>query len=164
MYQASVPAFQRTLKALDAVIDKAAAYAEERKIDPAVLASARLAPDMYPLSRQVQMATDHAKGCSARLAGVPVPSFEDTEKTFPELKARIAKTLDFIASVSAAQIDGSEARAVSLKAGPRELSFAGQDYLVFFALPNFYFHTTTAYDILRHNGVPVGKLDFLGGA
>lgn len=164
MFEASVPAFQRTLKALDAVLDKALANAEERKIDPAVLTSARLAPDMYPLMRQVQMATDHAKGCSARLAGLPVPSFADTETTFPELKARIAKTLDFVGSVRADQIDGSEERPVSLKAGPRELSFKGQDYLVFFALPNFYFHVTTAYDILRHNGVPVGKLDFLGAA
>ena len=164
MFKASVPAFQRTLTALDAILDKASAYAEERKIDPAVLISARLAPDMYPFSRQVQMATDHAKGCSARLAGLPVPSFTDTEATFPELKARIAKTLEFVSSVRPDQIDGSEERPVSLKAGPRELSFTGQDYLVFFALPNFYFHVTTAYGILRHNGVPVGKLDFLGAA
>jgi len=164
MFKASVPAFQRTLTALDAILDKASAYAEERKIDPAVLISARLAPDMYPFSRQVQMATDHAKGCSARLAGLPVPSFTDTEATFPELKARIAKTLEFVGSVRPDQIDGSEERPVSLKAGPRELSFTGQDYLVFFALPNFYFHVTTAYGILRHNGVPVGKLDFLGAA
>lgn len=164
MYDASIPAFQRTLKALDAILDKASAYAEERKIDPAVLASARLAPDMYPLARQVQLASDHAKGCPARLAGVPVPSFEDTEKTIPELKARMAKTLDFIGSLTPAQFDGSETRQVSLKAGPRELSFKGQNYLVLFALPNFYFHAATAYDILRHNGVPVGKLDFLGAA
>jgi hypothetical protein len=164
MFEASVPAFLRTLKALDAILDKALAYAEEKKFDPAVLVSARLAPDMFPLSRQVQMASDHAKGCPARLAGVPVPSFEDTEKTIPELKARIAKTLDFIGTLTPGQIDGSEGRLVSLKAGPRELSFKGQDYLVFFALPNFYFHVTTAYAILRHNGVPVGKLDFLGAA
>ncbi len=164
MFEASVPAFLRTLKALDAILDKALAYAEEKKFDPAVLVSARLAPDMFPLSRQVQMASDHAKGCPARLAGAPVPSFEDTEKTIPELKARIAKTLDFIGTLTPGQIDGSEGRPVSLKAGPRELSFKGQDYLVFFALPNFYFHVTTAYAILRHNGVPVGKLDFLGAA
>ncbi|MFA5898898.1 MAG: DUF1993 domain-containing protein [Hyphomicrobium sp.] len=164
MYQASVPAFKRTLIALDAILDKAAANAAERKFDPDILVSARLAPDMFPLARQVQMVSDHAKGCPARLAGVPVPSFPDTEKTLPELKARIAQTLDFIATLTPEQIDGSEARAVSLKAGPRELSFTGQDYLVFFALPNFYFHAATAYDILRHNGVPVGKLDFLGAA
>jgi uncharacterized protein len=162
MYQASVPAFQRTLKALDAVLDKAAAYAEERKIDPAVLTAARLSPDMFPMARQVQFSTDHAKGASARLAGLAVPSFADTETTFPELKARIAKTLDFIGTVRPDQIDGSETRDISLKAGPRELSFKGQEYLVFFALPNFYFHVTTAYAILRHSGVPIGKLDFLG--
>jgi hypothetical protein len=162
MYQASVPVFQRTLGALDKVLDKAAAYAEERKIDPAVLVGARLYPDMFPLSRQVQIATDHAKGTSARLAGLPVPSFEDTEKTFPELKARIAEVLAFIATVKPEQIDGSEGRDITLKAGPRELSFNGQEYLLFFALPNFYFHTTTAFGILRHNGVPIGKLDFLG--
>ena len=163
MYQASVPVFQRMLGALDKILDKAATYAEERKIDPAVLVGARLYPDMFPLSRQVQIATDHAKGAPARLAGLPVPSYEDTEKTFPELKARIAKTLAFIAAFGPEQIDGSEGRDISLKAGPRELSFKGQEYLLFFALPNFYFHTTTAFGILRHNGVPIGKLDFLGG-
>jgi len=162
MYQASVPVFQRTLGALDKILDKAAAYAEERKIDPAVLLSARLYPDMFALTRQVQIATDHAKGAPARLAGVAVPSFEDAEKTFPELKARIGKTLSFIGSLKPDQIDGSEGRDISLKAGPRELSFKGQDYLLFFALPNFYFHATTAFGILRHNGVSIGKLDFLG--
>ena len=162
MYQASVPAFQRTLKALDLILDKAAAYATERKIDPAVLLNARLYPDMFALTRQVLIATDHAKGAPARLAGGAVPSFADTETTFPELKARIAKTLDFIGTLKPAQIDGSEARDISLKAGPRELNFKGQDYLLFFALPNFYFHVTTAFAILRHNGVPIGKLDFLG--
>jgi uncharacterized protein len=164
MYQASVPVFQRMLGALDKILDKAAAHAEERKIEPTVLIGARLYPDMFPLSRQVQIATDHAKGASARLAGVAVPSFEDAEKMFPELKARIGKTLSFIATLKAAQIDGSEGRDISLKAGPRELSFKGQDYLLFFALPNFYFHTTTAYGILRHNGVGIGKPDFLGAA
>jgi hypothetical protein len=162
MYQASVPVFQRMLKSVDAVLDKGAAYAAERKFDPSVLLTARLFPDMFALTRQVQIATDHAKGATARLAGLPVPSFADTEATFPELKARIAKTLDFIATVKPAQIDGSEARDISLKAGPRELSFKGQDYLLFFALPNFYFHVTTAFAILRHNGVPIGKLDYLG--
>ena len=163
MYQASVPVFQRTLGALDAILDKAVAYAEERKIDPAVLLSARLYPDMFALTRQVQIATDHAKGAPARLAGVAVPSFEDNDKTFPELKARIGKTLNFIGTLKPGQIDGSEARDISLKAGPQELSFKGQDYLLFFALPNFYFHATTAFAILRHNGVSIGKLDFLGG-
>jgi hypothetical protein len=163
MYQALVPGLQRALGALDAILDKAAASAEERKIDPAVLVSARLAPDMHPLSRQVQLLTDTAKGAVARLAGLPVPSFADTETTFPELKGRIAKTLDFIASVRPDAIDGSEARAITLKAGPRELHFTGQDYLVLFVLPNFYFHVTTAYAILRHNGVPLGKTDYLAG-
>lgn len=164
MYQASVPVFQRTLSALDKILDKAAAYAAERKIDPLVLTAARLSPDMFPMSRQVQIATDHAKGATARLAGLAVPSYEDAEKTFPELKARIAKTLAFIGTVTPAQIDGSEGRDISLKAGPRELTFKGQDYLLFFALPNFYFHATTAYDILRHNGLGIGKLDFLNAA
>jgi hypothetical protein len=164
MYQASVPSFQRTLKALDAILDKAVANAAERKIEPAVLVGARLAPDMHPLSRQIQIATDGAKGCVARLAGVEVPSFADTEATFPELKDRIAKTLAFIGTFKPEQIDGSEERDISLKAGPRELNFKGQNYLLFFVLPNFYFHATTAYDILRHNGVPLGKLDFLGVA
>lgn len=164
MYQASVPVFQRTLGALDKILDKAAAYAAERKIDPATLLGARLYPDMFPLSRQVQIATDHAKGASARLAGAPVPSFEDNEKTFAELKARIGKTLDFIGTFKPAQIDGSEGRDISLKAGPRELTFKGQDYLLFFALPNFYFHATTAFGILRHNGASIGKLDFLNAA
>jgi len=163
MYQASAPAFQRTLKALDAILDKAAAYAEERKIDPLVLTSARLAPDMLPLTRQVQFASDTSKGACARLAGLEVPSFADTETTFPELKARIAKTLDFIATVSPGQIDGSEDRDIVLKAGADELTFKGQDYLVSLALPNFYFHVTTAYAILRHNGVPLGKRDYLAG-
>jgi uncharacterized protein len=164
MYQASVPVFQRTLGAVDKILDKAAAYAEERKIDPAALLSARLYPDMFALTRQVQIATDHAKGAAARLAGVAVPSFEDSEKTFPELKARIGKTLEFIGTFKPSQIDGSEERDIALKAGPRELTFKGQDYLLFFALPNFYFHTTTAFGILRHNGVSIGKLDFLDAA
>jgi len=164
MYQASVPAFQHALGALDAILDKAVAYCEERKIDPEALITARLAPDMFPFARQVQFASDHAKGCPARLAGVAVPSFADTEATFPELKTRIKRTLDFIGTLQPEQIDGSEARDISLKAGPRELTFKGQEYLVLFALPNFYFHVTTAYDILRHNGVPIGKLDFLGSA
>jgi hypothetical protein len=163
MYSALVPALDRALTALDAILDKAAAYAAERKIDPAVLTSARLAPDMHPLSRQVQLLSDTAKGACARLAGLDVPSFADTETTFPELKARIAKTLDFIRTVKPEQIDGSEGRAITLKAGKRELQFTGQDYLLGFAIPNFYFHVAIAYAILRHNGVPIGKLDYLGG-
>jgi hypothetical protein len=117
---------------------------------------------MFTLTRQVQTASDHAKGATARLAGIEVPKFADEEKSFDELKARIAKTLDFIASVPAAKIDGAEERTISLKAGPNELSFKGQAYLLGFALPNFFFHVTTAYDILRHNGVAIGKGDFIG--
>lgn len=163
MYSASAPAFERALVSLDAILDKAAAWAEERKIDPAVLTSARLAPDMYPLNRQIQLLSDTSKGACARLADLPVPSFADTETTIPELKERIAKTLEFIRSVKPEQIDGSEERQIVLKAGTRELLFKGQDYLVGFALPNFYFHVAVAYAILRHNGVPLGKLDYLGG-
>jgi uncharacterized protein len=163
MSEASVPAFDQTLTALAAVLDKAEGHCAARKIDPAVLLGARLFPDMFPLSRQVQIACDFAKGTAARLAGQEVPSWPDEEQTFAELKARIDKTLAFVKSVPAARIDGSEGRAITLKAGPRELSFKGQDYLVGFALPNFYFHATTAYALLRHNGVELGKRDFLGG-
>jgi uncharacterized protein len=162
MYQASVPVFQRQLGNLDLILDKAAAWAESRKIDGSVLVSARLAPDMFTLARQVQIATDHAKGAPARLAAVAPPKFEDNEASFADLKARIAKTLSFIGSLSAAQIDGSEDRDITLSAGPRELHFKGLAYLVGFAMPNFYFHYSMTYAILRHNGVDVGKTDFLG--
>lgn len=162
MYQASVPVFVRMLDNLSKILDLAVQYAEEKKIDPAVLINARLAPDMYPLSRQVQIATDMAKGCAARLAGMEVPVYEDNETTFPELQARIAKTLTFIQSVSAEQIDGSEERMVTLKLRGKEVSFRGQPYLLHFVLPNFYFHITIAYAILRHNGLAIGKMDFIG--
>ena len=163
MYQASIPVFVRMLGNLDAILDKAAASAEARKFKPDVLVSARLAPDMIPLSGQIQIATDSVKGCAARLGGVEVPSFPDTETTIEELKARIAKTVAFIQTVKPEQIDGTEDKSVVLKAGPRELTFTGQAYLLNFVLPNVYFHITTAYAILRHNGVDVGKMDFLGG-
>jgi hypothetical protein len=162
IYQASVPVFQRRLTALSAVIDKAAAHAEARKIDPAVLVNARLYPDMYPFSRQVQTATDHAKGATARLAGLDVPRYADTESTFDELKARIAKTLEFIDAVEASAMDGAEDRDVTLMLGGKERTLKGAFYLLNSAMPNFYFHVTTAYDILRHNGVELGKSDFLG--
>src|SRR5262249_49984046 len=123
---------------------------------------ARLYPDMFPLSRQVQIACDTAKGAMARLAGVTNPAHEDTERTFEELKARIAKTVDFVRSVQPAQVEGTEDRDITLKLGPREVTWKGMQYLLGFALPNFYFHVTTAYDILRHNGVPVGKPDYIG--
>jgi hypothetical protein len=162
MYQASVPAFLQMLSSLSAILDKAEVYAAERKIDPAVLLSWRLAPDMFALARQVQIATDHAKGCCARLAGVDVPKYPDDETTFADLRARIARTIDFIRGFEPSDIDGSEDRAITITAGTRELRFKGQQYLVNFALPNFYSHATTAYDILRRCGLPIGKRDFLG--
>lgn len=162
MYQASIPAFVRMLGNLSAILDKAAAHAEGKKIDPSIFINARLAPDMFPLSRQVQIATDMVKGCAARLAGIEVPRYEDTETTFAELQARIAKTKEFLQSVSAQQIDGSENRPITLKFGSRELSFLGQAYLLDFVIPNFHFHLTTAYAILRHNGVEIGKKDYTG--
>jgi hypothetical protein len=166
MFHASVPVFQRHLEALDKILDKAAAYAEARRIEPQTLLAARLYPDMFTMTRQVQIATDHAKGAPARLAGLPVPSFPDTETSFPELEARIGRTLDFIGSLTAEQIDGSEEKEVRLRVGPpdraRELVFRGEDYLLHFALPNFFFHATTAYAILRHNGLDIGKRDFMG--
>lgn len=162
MYQASVPVFQKMLQNLDGILDKGAASAAARKFDPAVLLGARLAPDMYPFTRQVQIATDHAKGGPARLAGLEPPKFEDGESSFAELKARVARVQEFLAGLKPAQIDGSEERRITLKFGPREFEFTGLPYLAQFALPNFYFHYTTAYAILRHNGVDVGKKDFMG--
>jgi hypothetical protein len=162
MYQASVPVFLHTLTALSAVLDKAAAHAAQRKIEPAVLLSTRLFPDMFPLVRQVQLTADFAKGASARLAGVEVPKFADTEATFDELKARIAKTVDFVKSLKPAQIDGSEEREITIPIGGKPQSFKGQPYFLHFALPNFFFHAATAYDILRQCGVEIGKRDFIG--
>ena len=162
MFQASVPRFASMLKNLAAILDKAAAHCEARKIDPLALTSFRLYPDMFALSRQVQIACDTAKGAVARLAGVEIPKHEDTEKTFDELKARIAKSLDFIAAAKPAQIDGTEDKEVVLKLQGKDVSFRGMQYLLGFAWPNFYFHVTTAYAILRHNGVELGKRDFIG--
>jgi hypothetical protein len=162
MYQASIPVFIRVLGNLSEILDKAAAYAAAKKIDPAVLINARLAPDMLALARQVQIATDGVKGCAARLAGIAIPSFADTETTFPELQARIAKTVDFLNSVRAEQIDGSETRQITIKLRGKDTVFDGQAYLLTYVNPNFYFHVTTAYDILRHNGLEIGKMDYLG--
>lgn len=162
MYQVSIPVFVRMLGNLSAILDKGAAFVEAKKIDPMVLINARLAPDMYPLSRQVQIATDMVKGCSARLAGLEVPSYEDNETNFAELQARIAKTVAFLQSVSAEQINGSEEKTVTLKLRGKEVDFQGQPYLLYFVLPNLYFHVTTSYNILRHNGVELGKMDFIG--
>ena len=162
LYQASVPQFVRMFGNLSTILDKAAAYAEAKKIDPSVLLNARLAPDMHPLTRQVQIASDAIKGCAARLAGVDVPSFADTESSFAELQARIAKTLDFIKSLTPEQIDSGASREIVLKFPGAEMKFSAPDYLLHFVLPNFYFHVTTAYAILRHNGLDVGKMDYLG--
>jgi uncharacterized protein len=162
MYQASVPAFLQMLNSLSVILGKAEAFAAERKIDPAVLLGYRLAPDMFPLTRQVQIATDHAKGCCARLAGVDVPKYADDETSFADLRARIARTIAFVQGFKPGDIDGSEERDLTITAGPRELRFTGQQYLVNFVLPNFYFHVTTAYNILRHCGLPIGKRDYLG--
>lgn len=162
MYQASIPVFIRMLGNLSAILDKADAHAEAKKIDQAVFINARLSPDMYPLSKQVQIATDMVKGCTARLAGIEVPSYEDNETTFSDLQARIAKTVAFLQSVNEGQINGSEQRTVTLKLRGKEVSFIGQPYLLNFVLPNFYFHITATYAILRHNGVDIGKMDFLG--
>jgi hypothetical protein len=157
MYQSSIPLLLRGLNNLSAVLKKGAAHP-----DAAALVEARLAPDMFTLAGQVQRASDTAKGCAARLAGIDNPSFPDTEASFAQLQERIARTIAVLQGVKPAQIDGSENKAISFKAGPNVLNFTGASYLTTFVLPNFYFHVTTAYDILRHNGVPLGKLDYLG--
>lgn len=164
MYQASIPVFQRALANLSAILDKAVAFAEAKKIDPSVLINARLAPDMFPLGRQVQIASDVVKGAAARLAGFDVPSFPDTEVTFPELQVRITKTLDYLASVHATKIDGTEDKTIVLTMKSGDLTFSGQSYLLSFVLPNLFFHVTAAYAILRHNGVDIGKRDYLGNS
>ena len=164
MFDASVPRFAAMLQNLDAILGKAQAHAEARKIAPAVLLAARLYPDMLPMSKQVQIASDHAKGACARLAGVELPRYEDTEQSFEELRGRINKTLVFVESFTPAQLDGSEEKAIAFKLGGRELAFKGMDYLLGFALPNFYFHLVTAYNILRHNGVEIGKGDYMGNS
>lgn len=162
MYQASAPRFVNLLKNLSAILDKAEAHCAAKKIDPLVLTAARLYPDMFALARQVQVACDASKGAVARLAGIEIPKHEDSEKTFGDLKARIAKTIAFIESVKPAQLDGTEDKEINLKIGPRELKFAGLQYLLGFAWPNVYFHVTTTYAILRHNGVELAKPDFIG--
>jgi len=162
MYQVSAPRFANALRNLSAILDKAQAHAEAKKLDPAVLGSLRLIADMFPLARQVQIACDTAKGAVARLAGAEIPKHEDTEQTVAELKARIAKTLDFVGSVPAAKIDGSEEREVVMKMRGEDVKFSGLQYLFGHAWPNFYFHLTTAYNILRANGVELGKRDFIG--
>jgi hypothetical protein len=164
MFQASAPVFVQGLKGLDIVLDKAAAYAAEKKIDPAVLLHTRLFPDMFPFVRQVQIVTDNAKGCMSRLAGQTPPSYEDVETSFEELKARVAKTLAHVESFTADQVDGSEDRPITLKFPGGERHFVGQTYLLGHVLPNFFFHYATAYDLMRHNGVELAKKHFLGAS
>jgi hypothetical protein len=162
MYQASVPVFIRGLKNLTAILDKAAAHCEARKIDPAALIEYRLYPDMFNFARQVRSACDHAKNGAARLAGVEAPEFGGNEVSFADLSGRIGRTITFLEGLEPERIDGSETREVVLKRGDSVATYAGQDYLLQRALPNFFFHVTTAYDILRHNGVEIGKRDFIG--
>jgi hypothetical protein len=162
IYSMSVPVFAKTLGNLSAILDKAAAHAEAKKIDPSVLLAARLFPDMFPLTKQVQVACDFAKGTVARLAGEEPPKYDDNETTIEALKARIARTVDYVQGFQAARFAGAEERDVQMKIRDQTLSFKGLPYLAHMALPNFFFHAATAYDILRHNGVELGKRDFIG--
>lgn len=162
MYQATIPVLVRSLTNLVAILEKGAAHAEAKKIDPAVLLNSRLYPDMYPLGRQVQIAADVAKRGVARLAGVEPPAFEDTETTFPEFVDRLQRTIVFLNTLTPEQIDGSEEKAIELPFGQETVLLTGLPFLLYVIQPNVYFHVTTAYDILRHNGVELGKMDFLG--
>lgn len=161
--QSPVPMFRRTLVALSAILSKAEAHCAAQKIDPGVLMAARLFPDMLPLARQVMIATDHAKGMVARLTGVENPAFPDVETTLVDLRARIDRCLAFLDAAPPEGFAGADARAITVKTGRGEFHFTGADYLSVWAVPNFFFHVTTAYNILRHNGVPLGKADYLGG-
>ncbi|MBD9373118.1 DUF1993 domain-containing protein [Rhizobium sp. ARZ01] len=162
MHRLSVPVFVRGLTVLSTLLDKAQAYAGENKIAPEVLINARLAPDMLPFSAQIQRVSDTAKNALGRLTGTDAPSFPDTETTFAELKARIDNTIAYLNSIREADMKGSETREVVLNVGKLKVTFSGENYLLEFALPNFFFHVTTAYDILRHNGLEIGKGDYLG--
>ena len=164
IYQASVPVYIRRLEALSAILDKAAAYASQRKIDPAALIQARLYPDMLPLGRQVQIACSHAVRGAARLSGAEPASVEDKETSFDDLTARVAKTLAFLKSVDAKKMEGMEDREITYPVGDRKMTLKAGEYLLHFSMPNFYFHLTTAYDILRNNGLEIGKADFMGEA
>ena len=162
MHQAAVPTISRALTNLIAILEKGAASCEARKIDPAVIVKSRLAPDMFPLAKQVQIASDVAKGACSRLAQQEPPSWEDNEKTFADLVARLKKTIALIEGIDAKAMEGSEGRTITWKAGENTRSMVGQAYLFNHTLPNIFFHCTTAYDILRHNGVEIGKRDYLG--
>lgn len=163
MYDASVSVLKRCLTNLSAILTKAEDYANTRKIEPDVLLNARLFPDMFPLTKQVQIASDQAKGGVGRLAGVDIPKYEDNEVTFAELQQRITKTITFLDSIKPEQLAGSEHRDITISVRNKPLEFKGQDYLLNWVQPNVYFHVTTAYNILRHNGLEIGKRDFLGG-
>ncbi|MFN0040527.1 MAG: DUF1993 family protein [Burkholderiales bacterium] len=162
MYQASVPVFIKTLGNLSGILDKGAAHLVVKKVDQAILLGWRLAPDMFPLLRQVQIACDFGKGAPTRLAGLEVPNWEDTEKSIDDLKARIARTIEYLKTFKPEQIDGSENRDIHVKVGGNPVTYKGQPYLLHSVMPNFFFHTTTAYDILRNFGADVGKRDFIG--
>ena len=162
MYQTSAPRFVAILTNLSALLDKAQAHIDAKKIDPSAILGFRLYPDMLSMTRQVQIACDSAKGGVARLAGVEIPKHEDNETSIAELKARIAKTIAFIHTIKPEQIDGTEDKTIVMKLGPNEVTFKGQQFLLNFATPNVYFHAVTAYNILRHNGIEVGKRDYLG--
>jgi len=164
MYSMSVPIFVRTLGNLSAILDKAAAHAQAKKIDPSVLLQMRLYPDMFALTRQVQLACDFTKNTVARLAGQEPPKFEDSETTIDQLKARITRTVEFVQGFKAALFEGADTREISIKIRDQTQTYTGQIYLAHFALPNFFFHATTAYDILRHAGVELGKRDFVGNS
>src|SRR5450755_4682549 len=162
MYQASVPRFVNILGNLSNILDKAQAHVDAKKLDTATLTTYRLYPDMLPMTTQVQIACDAAKGVVARLAGVEIPVYEDNEKTLADLKARVAKTIAFIQTVTPAQIDDTEDKEIVIKRGDKETHYTGMQFLLGHALPNFYFHVTTTYNILRHNGIEIGKRDYLG--
>lgn len=164
IYDASIPPMIRMLQSISKIMDKAQTQAKSDGKDLSGLLDARLAPDMHPFPRQIQIMSDAAKGAAARLAGIEAPSMPDTETTFPELQQRIAKTIEFLKSVTPEQLTGAEDRKIELKTPNRTLEFNGKDFLTQFALPNFFFHATTAYALLRHKGITIGKMDYLGGA
>ncbi|MGA9794577.1 MAG: DUF1993 domain-containing protein [Rhizomicrobium sp.] len=164
IYDASIPPMIRMLQSISKIMDKAQAQAKSEGKDLSSLLEARLAPDMHPFPRQIQIMSDAAKGAAARLAGIEAPSMPDNETTFAELQQRIAKTVAFLESIKREQLDGAEERKIELKTPNRTLEFNGRDFLTQFALPNFFFHATTAYDLLRHKGIAIGKMDYLGGA
>lgn len=163
IYDAAIPPMIRSLENLSKIMDKAVAQAKAEDKPLSSLLEARLAPDMHPFTRQIQIASDAAKGAAARLSGVEAPTMADTETTFPELQQRIARTIAFLKSVSANKVAGAEDREIVMKFPQGEMKFTGRDFLTGFALPNFFFHVTTAYDLLRHKGITIGKMDFLGG-